>query len=288
MRYHGDGISWQGGSILSETKIEPAPFEIRETTSHSEEEGGNVKFWVIFTICLSICVISLAAGHWVYLKGMATSSKVKLEELYADSPERVIAVFFTVFLVVQGLCLPFHSASATFFAVMVNDLITATFFLTVFSTLNSIIIWTIGRSCLKKIVDQKISTNPYTRVLAKGIKSHPWKFSFVIRLVYLPSGAKDWILGALQAPAIPAFLSALAIHFVFCLEACVVAEGIKKGVSSTYEEGHSSTWVWIAWIAFVVSICIALGVWAKKEVEREIGVKHSDIGMSRDSTQLEI
>ena len=55
------------------------------------------------------------------------------------------------------------------------------------------------------------------RALTHLLHLRPWKYSFLFRLIYLPTTLKNYGLAALRTPFLPYFLSSVSLDFVFSL-----------------------------------------------------------------------
>lgn len=55
---------------------------------------------------------------------------------------------------------------------------------------------------------------PFLRKLSTVMRRYPWKYCFLLRIIYIPGTVKNYGLAALQVPFIPYFLSSVSITFV--------------------------------------------------------------------------
>ena len=58
---------------------------------------------------------------------------------------------------------------------------------------------------------------PFLRKLATVMRRHPWKYCFLLRIVYIPATVKNYGLAALQVPFLPYFISSISISVVNCI-----------------------------------------------------------------------
>ena len=228
----------------------------------------NVILIVLFAIDLA-ALIYIAVTHKNVLMSLMHSFKTYVEGLWTSSPYVVTLFFFQILLLVQVAWLPLHSTVCVFYAFLMKNIIGATIVLSIFSTLNSVFIFIVCRKYFSSRTIQVVEKYRYSRVFLRGLQNYPWWFSLIARLMFVPTGLKDWVLSSLRCPWKVYLPCATFAHLVFGFEASVIGFGLAKGLEDPRKRSPNPL-IWIFWILFVVVLCSLMGVWAKREVDREV------------------
>jgi uncharacterized membrane protein YdjX (TVP38/TMEM64 family) len=68
--------------------------------------------------------------------------------------------------------------------------------------------------CMLQTTFQAWAQNhPFLRKLSIVMRRYPWKYCFLLRIIYIPGAVKNYGLAALQVPFIPYFFSSVSITF---------------------------------------------------------------------------
>ena len=88
----------------------------------------------------------------------------------------------------------------------------------------------------------------------------------MLRLLFIPSGTKDWVLGYLKTPSTVTIATAIVTHCIFAFEMAMAAKGLREGIKGN-QSNHQRV-AWGIWALANILATLGLGVWAKGQVDK--------------------
>lgn len=254
-----------------------------------------VLFLLISLTVLTIYIVLIKTGLFIKILEFCFH---KLQELYKEDPALfLLTVFFSLFLLMV-LGLPCQTWICLFCTLIVKDNYFNFFFLTMTSFVSSLFIYIAGRRLLCDWLLVRVEDNAFYRVLRKESTKRPWRSAFLTRLVYLPTGLKEYILVLSNNPFKSFAVSSLIVHGIYIAELLMVCSEIEevrelfKGGKKWGDKGIGEK-VGFVFVLFLVGLTVALmgylSYLTTKQVEkREKMMKEqaSVINMSDDLSSL--
>ena len=227
----------------------------------------------LFIICFTIIYKKLIKTH--LLNQLIIKFEEYLRALYQQSPFHVFLLIFSIINFVLIFCLGSHSVFCVLTALVVKNPYVAFLILIISSISGDIIGFFVSKRFLRERIIQKFKQNDFFNVLLEESKNEPFKTAFLTRLLFIPAGIKNYILGAIDNKAVSYFSSGLLMHCFFIFESILVAQELTE-----IEQLLSKTQNWsekslvektsfilvLSFVFFTVLFIFAIGVWARKKI----------------------
>jgi len=264
-------------SLDEEQGVKIFDFKRPEVKSATPEQRFNTKTLVIGAITLTIIVLVyvffIRNGM---LRDLGTKSHTLLKEEYEVDPIRFGITVYTIMVTIVVTCLGFHSLFCIIIASIINNF-TISFPLLVFASVSGdFIAYMIARYTCKDWLYRKFKSNEFFLLLLEESKNSPYKTAFMTRFIFIPAGAKNYILSLIDNPLPSYVLSGLTLHCLFVLESCLIASELSEvenllSKSQSWSEKSTiekvSFFVVLGFIAFTIAFVVMLGIWATRKIK---------------------
>lgn len=142
----------------------------------------------------------------------------------------------------------------------------------------SAFIYFISRMYLYNFIHSKVKDNDYFIVVKEESIKYPWRTCFIARLLYLPTGFKDYMLVMVDMPLKPYLVSAVVMHAKYVGELMAITYQFRS-IQDMFSEEKS--WrdksrlekflfgLSITLFAIVIGVVAYMSYWATKQVERK-------------------
>ena len=188
-----------------------------------------------------------------------------------------VVLWFTIFAMIV-LILPFKVMTCFVGIFIINNHIISFLLLLWSCVCASIFIYIVARLFIYDYVYEKIKNNDYFTIIKKEAVEHPWRTSFITRVLYIPTGLKDYILVMVDCPFKPYIISSIIVYSKYILQMIAVAYQFRN-IQDLFDEENS----WehknrFQKFVFVISILVFLivmglitylGYWATQEVKKK-------------------
>jgi len=252
-------------------------FKRPEVKGAKPEQRFNRKTLVIGTIVLAVFVfIYVFFIRTGMLRDLATKTHSLLKDEYNVDPIRFGIIVYAIMVTIIVTCLGFHSLFCIIIASIINNFSIAFPLLIFGSVSGDLFAYLIARYTCKDWLYRKFKSNEFFLLLLEESRNSPFKTAFMTRFIFIPAGAKNYILSLIDNPLPSYVLSGVALHCLFVLESCLIAGELTE-VENLLTKSQSwsdkstvekvSFFVVLGFIAFTVVFVITLGIWATRKIK---------------------
>ena len=232
------------------------------------------KLLVILTIVI-ISLLCLVRANGITTKVIAWTSHLKA--LYHTQPITALVILFAFVLSVQLL---WYVSSFVAYAIVIrtfNNLALSFCFLFAATLAASALAFVLGRTIRKKWLLNKSGRWNLLHVLTQESNASSFYTAFMVRLLVLPDGMKDFALAIIDNPAVSYFTSAAVASLLRVSFSCVIGKQFKNAEqlfdpSNSWEQknliGKLSLVILVSLVLFNIYFLIVFsrGVMAKLQI----------------------
>lgn len=272
-----------GGDIELETPNtryyqEVGQNSIKDSKTYSRREWSASKcfFYLISTIA-ALTVIYMCFIRTGVIPKFLIWLQSTLSNMYVHNKLTVLAILFITVFTMTILGLPTQTLICILATLTIKNMWLNFFFLTFTSVCASLFIYFVAHRLLYNYLHSKLHCNKYYIVIKEESLRSPWKTAFLTRILYMPTGLKDYILVMVNNP-FPSFLvSSILVHCLYVVELLIVSSELKS-IGELFRKGKtwgdkssSEKFTFLFGFAMVVFTMVTMGYlsfWASKNVDR--------------------
>ena len=182
---------------------------------------------------IGIVIVSILVIYLVLLKsGMGMkileSTQAHLNNLYKQNTYLYLLFVLVIQFLLMILGLPCQTWICLLCTFTLKNIMFNFIFLTFCSFVSSLFIYFIGTRYLNDWLESQLRDNKFYSVLKIESKKSPWRTAFLTRLIYLPTGIKEYLLVIIKNP-FPSFaVSSLIVHAIYIIELLMISNEIEE------------------------------------------------------------
>lgn len=209
-----------------------------------------------------------------------------LTNLYKRNSFSVLAIIFLMVIINYLLILPLHTMINILAAFIIENPLKSWLMLIIFSLIASSLVFIICKYIFNDYLTKKFQGNNLYDILKEESNIAPYKTAFITRLIFIPSGFKEYILSLTGNPYSSFIISGFFIHGFFILQAVLIATGIrdiqeymtKKKVWNEKNMSEKVSFILLLIsTVFMVCILIAVGYWGTMKIKEKNNRKYEQI-----------
>jgi uncharacterized membrane protein YdjX (TVP38/TMEM64 family) len=264
-------------SIDEEQGVKIFDFKRPEVKPVPSQGRMSPKTVVLLTIALTaIVAVYLFCIRTGMVKELASNLQSILKEEYEANTIRFgVTVYFAMVTIVVT-CLGIHSLFCVIVASIIENFYIVFPLLMLASISGDFCAYLIAKYTCKDWLYRKFKANEFFQLLVEESKNSPYKTAFMTRFIFIPAGAKNYILSLIDNPLPSYILSGLALHCLFVFESCLIANELSEvqhlmsksqswSDKSTIEK--ASFFVVLGFVVFTIVFVISLGIWATRKIK---------------------
>ena len=185
--------------------------------------GTIIGIMMVSTLVIYLFLLKSGMG----LKLLETA-QVHLESLYKQNTYLYLLFVFVLLFVLMIFGLPCQTWVCLLCTFTLKNLLFNFVFLTLCSFISSLFIYFVGKRYLHDWLESRLRDNKFYSVLKMESKKSPWRTAFLTRLIYLPTGIKEYLLVIINNPFPSFVVSSLMVHAIYIIELLMISNEIEE------------------------------------------------------------
>ena len=257
------------------TEINKEPSKIKHPSIKNKRSSLKIVFYIILLIAL-IALLYICFIRTGFIQKIFYWLENDLSNMYERRKLTVLSIlFFIVFMmIITGL--PSQTIVCILATLIIKNIWLNFFFLTITSVFASLFIYFVVKRYFYNYLYAKLDRNLYYNVIKEESAKTPWKTAFITRILYIPTGLKDYILVMVNNPFSCFIVSSFIVHALYVIELLIVASELQsindlfnkgKGWSEKNKSEKFSFMFGLIMVIITLAIMSYLSYWANKKVK---------------------